>query len=205
MSPAPKTMESSTAVGQTEHPKQSAPLMPKNTLKQFIPTPQELREYRLMRMLGEWIFEPNLWHLNRYSASMAFFVGLFVCFLPIPGQMAVAALLALLFRCNLPLSAALVWITNPVTMPAIFYMAYKVGAVLLDIPLQETSFELSLEWIRDSLATIWKPLLLGGVVCGLLFGSAGYFIINMAWRWRVARNWRKRKRARKRAARAKNS
>ena len=170
--------------------------MPKHTLKQFMPTPQKLREYRLMRMLGDWIFESNLWHLNRYSASMAFFVGLFVCFLPIPGQMAVAAILALTLRCNLALSVALVWITNPITMPAIFYLAYEVGAVLLELPLQENTFELSMEWLQESLASIWKPLLLGGVVCGLLFGSAGYFIINMAWRWRVARNWRKRQKRR---------
>ncbi|MEM1111078.1 MAG: DUF2062 domain-containing protein [Pseudomonadota bacterium] len=175
--------------------------MPKNTLKQFIPSPQELREFRAMRALGEWIFEPNLWHLNRYSASMAFFVGLFACFLPIPGQMAVAALLALLFRCNLPLSVALSWITNPVTMPAIFYVAYQVGALLLDLPVQENTFAFSIEWISGSLATIWKPLLLGGLLCGLLVGSAGFFVVNMAWRWRVARNWRKRQRKRRRAAR----
>ena len=96
-----------------------------------------MREIQSLRLLGDWIYATNLWHINRYSASMAFFVGLFVAFMPIPGQMLLAALLAVLLSCNLPLSVGLVWITNPVTMPAIFYMSYKVGALLIDVPVKE--------------------------------------------------------------------
>ena len=103
--------------------------MPKRLLKSFMPNAARIREIKSLQSLGDWIYEPNLWHLNRYSASMAFFVGLFVAFIPIPGQMPVAALVALLVRCNLPLAVGLVWLTNPVTMPPLFYMAYRVGAL----------------------------------------------------------------------------
>ncbi len=174
--------------------------MPRKTLKQFAPSPARLREFRLLRLLGEWVFEPNLWHITRYSASMAFFVGLFVAFQPIPGQMVLAAILALLLRCNLPLSVGLVWITNPLTMPAIFYLAYKVGAMIINVPVKAVQFELSLAWIENSLESIWRPLVLGCLVCGTLFGSAGYFAINMLWRWRVASQWRRRARRRRQAA-----
>ena len=133
---------------------------------------------------------------------MAFFVGLFVAFMPIPGQMILAALLAVLFSCNLPLSVGLVWITNPVTMPAIFYMAYKVGAMLIDVPVQDVEFELSFYWLTHSLLAIWKPFLLGCLVSGLFFGSLGYFVLSMLWRWRVAHHWHQRKR--RRAARELN-
>lgn len=143
--------------------------------------------------MGDWIYEPNLWHVNRYSASMAFFVGLFVAFMPIPGQMVMAVLLAVALRCNLPLSVGLVWITNPVTMPAMFYLAYRVGALIIDVPVQALEFELNWTWLQDSLGAIWKPLLLGSVICGLFFGSLGFFIISMMWRWRVVTLWRQRK------------
>ncbi len=170
--------------------------MPKKTLKLIVPHPTRIREIRSLRILGEWIYATNLWHINRYSASMAFFVGLFVAFMPVPGQMVLAALLAVLLGCNLPLSVGLVWITNPVTMPAIFFLAYKIGALLIDVPLQEVEFALSFHWLGNSLAKIWKPFLLGCVICGLFFGSLGYFTISMMWRWRVAHRWHQRKRQR---------
>jgi uncharacterized protein (DUF2062 family) len=170
--------------------------MPKKTLKQFIPSPAKLREIKSLQLLGSWIYQPNLWHLNRYSASMAFFVGLFVAFMPIPGQMVLAAILAVRLRCNLPLSIGLVWVTNPLTIPAIFYLAYRVGAMIIDIPVQQIEFELSWEWVIVSLTTIWQPFLLGCFICGLFFGSLGYFIVSMLWRMRVARHWTERKRLR---------
>ena len=168
--------------------------MPRKTLKQFAPSPAQLKEIKLLQLLGNWLHDPNLWHINRFSASMAFFVGLFVAFLPVPGQTLVAAILAVKLRCNLPLSVALVWITNPVTIPVIFYVAYRVGAALIGETPVSMDFEVSMEWLWSSLANNWQPLLLGSLVCGLLFGSLGYFVINMLWRWRVSVHWRRRKR-----------
>lgn len=170
--------------------------MARKTLKSLMPSVARIREIKSLSILGDWIYATNLWHLNRYSASMAFFVGLFVAFLPIPVQMVVAALLALLFRCNLPLSVCLVWVTNPLTMPALFFIAYKVGALILEVPVEQMSFELSYHWLSSQLSHIWRPFLLGCVICGLFCGSMGYFVISMAWRWRVAVHWRERKRRR---------
>lgn len=176
--------------------------MPKQTLKSIIPSATKMREIQSLQVLGEWIYATNLWHLNRYSASMAFFVGLFVAFMPIPGQMVLAALMAMLLSCNLPLSVALVWITNPLTMPALFFLAYKVGALLLNAPVRQVQFELSFNWLSETLVHIWEPFLLGCVVCGIFFGCLGYFIISMLWRWRVVRHWHERKRRRAEKKRA---
>lgn len=173
--------------------------MPKKTLKSITPSVERMRQIKSLSVLGDWIYATNLWHINRYSASMAFFVGLFVAFMPIPGQMVAAASLAVLFRCNLPLSVGLVWITNPVTMPAIFFLAYKLGAMIVDVPMQSIEFELSFYWLTHSLAAIWQPFLLGCLLCGLFFGSVGYFVINTLWRLRVARMLRERRRRRRRA------
>ncbi|MCB1847624.1 MAG: DUF2062 domain-containing protein [Halieaceae bacterium] len=176
--------------------------MPKKTLKSIMPSVARIREIKSLRFLGDWIYETNLWHINRYSASMAFFVGLFIAFMPIPGQMVVAALFALLLRCNLPLSICLVWVTNPLTMPALFFMAYEVGALIVDVPVTEVKFALSFHWLTHTLISIWQPFLLGCLLCGLFFGCLGYFVVSLSWRWRVAVHWkeRQRRRANKRAS-----
>lgn len=173
--------------------------MPKKTLKLIVPSPAKMREIKSLHILGDWIYATNLWHINRYSASMAFFVGLFVAFMPIPGQMLLAAVMAVALGCNLPLSVGLVWITNPVTMPAIFYLAYRVGAMIVDVPMQDMDFELSVHWLGNSLAAIWQPFLLGCLICGLFFGCLGYFVISLMWRWRVSYHWRERRRRRREA------
>ena len=189
----------STGINAPEQQKRSSS-MPRKTLKSFMPSPSRMKEQGTLDILGEWVYEGNLWHVNRYSASMAFFVGLFLSFIPIPGQMLLAALGAVLLRCNLPLSVGLVWLTNPLTIPAIFYIAYQVGALVIDVPVKEVEFEISFEWLQTGLTMVWKPLVVGCLLCGLFFGSLGYFVVNVLWRIRVARQWRRRKR--ERAARA---
>lgn len=171
-------------------------VMPRQTLKHLLPSPARLRRSGALRPLGEWVYESNLWHINRYSASMAFFVGLFLAFAPLPGQIPLAALGAVLLRCNLPIAVSLVCITNPLTAPAIFYLAYQVGALLIDAPLQPLNFEFSIDWLTQRLDDVWRPLLLGCLLCGLFFGSVGYFVINVLWRVRVVRQWRQRRRRR---------
>ena len=166
--------------------------MPKKTLKRFIPSPAKLRQIKSLEILGEWIYQPNLWHINRASASTAFFVGLFMAFMPIPIQMICAALLAIWLGCNLPLSISLVWISNPLTMAPLFYFAYKVGSVFMGVPPQPLEFALSWEWITTGLIAVWQPFLLGCFVCGFFFGSLGYFTSQGLWRWQAVQRWEAR-------------
>ena len=167
--------------------------MPRKLFKRWLPDPKKIRETPGLRFLGTLLHDPNLFHLNRHSVSVAFFVGLFVCFLPTPGQMALAALGALLFRCNLPIAVALIWISNPLTFPVIFYAAYKVGARVLGRPHGHFTFELSWDWLTSGFVAIWEPLLLGCLMFGVFFGAAGYLLIQWFWRWHVADRWKQRR------------
>lgn len=167
--------------------------MPKEIIKRFLPTPGKLREIKSLHILGDWIYEPNLWHINRASTSTAFFVGLFVAFIPLPSQMVIACLLSVWLRCNLPLAVALCWVTNPLTMGPIFWFAYKLGALVMGEPIHVEQFAISWEWLQTGLLAIWQPFLLGCLLCGFFFGSLGYFIVQTLWRWQVVQRWEARR------------
>jgi len=167
--------------------------MPKDFIKRYLPSPEKIRDIKALQFLGDILHQPNLWHINRHSIARAFLIGVFWCFIPIPFQMVAAALFAIWFNGNLPLSVALVWITNPLTMPPIFYFNYRVGAWILHRPTLPFDFELSWQWISHRLVEVGVPLYLGSVVCGLVFGALLFFLIHILWRRKVRRDWAHRR------------
>jgi uncharacterized protein (DUF2062 family) len=167
--------------------------MPKHIIRRFTPDHETIKNHKHLRMFGELLHDSNLWHMNRRSVSGAFAVGLFWAFVPMPFQMVAAAATAIIARVNLPISVALVWITNPITIPPMFYSTYLVGAWLLNEPPQDIEFELSMEWMAESLAGIWQPLLLGSLLCGVVASILGYIFIRGLWRWHIISHIRKRK------------
>lgn len=170
--------------------------MPRKLIKRWLPHDSKIREHRHLRMLGSRLHDPNLWHLNRHSVAGAVSVSLLVAWLPLPGQMLLAGLAAVWLRLNLPISVVGVWITNPVTIPPMFYAAYELGALMLGEPIHPLDFELSFAWLGSELETIWQPLLLGSIVLGLASALIGYGIVRLLWRMHVIRSWQSRKRRR---------
>jgi len=138
------------------------------------------------------LHNPALWHLNRHSVAGAFFVGLMIAFAPVPFQMLLAASLAIILRVNIPISVALVWLTNPFTMPPLFYFAYKVGQWVLSVPEHDFHFEISWNWLLHGLNHVWQPFLLGCFILGSLTGVVGYLFVRFAWRGYVLYKWRHR-------------
>ncbi|MCK5718127.1 MAG: DUF2062 domain-containing protein [Thiomargarita sp.] len=168
----------------------------KKFFKHSLPQVTHIKAHPNLQFLGTLLHDPNLWHLSRRSLAGGMAIGLFVAFIPIPMQMLLAAALAIVTRVNLPLAVSLVWITNPITMPPIFYFSYKVGAFLLGIPELQGDFSLSQEWLLSSLGTIWYPLGLGSFVLGTFSASIGYVLVNSLWRLQVHRLWKTRRKTR---------
>ena len=172
--------------------------MPRNILRRYLPDPSEVSGNPALRPVSKWLKNPEIWHLHRRSVAGAAFIGLFCAFLPVPFQMLIAAALAIMSRCNLPLSVALVWISNPITFTPMFYFAYRLGAWLLNIEVQVDSIELSWDWITNNLANIGYPLIFGSLICGWVAGVTGFVLVRVGWRLHVISRWRERK-ARRRA------
>jgi uncharacterized protein (DUF2062 family) len=110
-----------------------------------------------------------------------------------PFQMIPCAILCFWIRCNIPLAIALVWLSNPVTMPPMFYFTYRIGLVLLGQPVPAAEVQFTMEWLTEQLSLIWLPLLIGSVTCGLLLGGSAFFLIRLYWRWKVNRDWNRRR------------
>lgn len=163
--------------------------MPKQFMKRHLPSPEKVRQMKSLSFLGDIVQEPNLWHINRHSVARAFLVGVWFCFIPMPFQMLASALFAIWFNANLPLAVALVWISNPVTMPPIFYFNYKLGAWILSRPLLDFEFSPSLAWVSERLLDIGIPLYLGSLVVATVSACVAYLIIQLLWRRKVRANW----------------
>ncbi len=161
-----------------------------------MPDPESLRQHKYLKMLGPWMSQPNIWHLNRRSASGALALGIFICWFPIPFQMVLAAIMAIILGVNLPLAVATVWISNPLTMPIMFYAAYLCGITMLDWPRMQFTFELSWHWLSESLHSLGYPLLMGCLLLGTLSAIVTYFASNGLWRYLVRLHWGRRQKQR---------
>ncbi|MBT3047636.1 MAG: DUF2062 domain-containing protein [Candidatus Thiodiazotropha sp.] len=172
--------------------------MPKRLIKSLLPHHEEVRNHKHLKLFGSLMHDPNLWHLNRHSVSGAFAVGLFMAFIPLPLQMVFAAAAAIFFRVNLPLSVALVWITNPITIPPMFYFAYLVGTWVTGETATLEPFQLSWEWVQSLGIEILVPLVIGSLICATVSSILGYSLILWIWRWHAVERWKARRLRKKR-------
>jgi uncharacterized protein len=179
--------------------------MPKHLLKRYTPDARTIREHKYLRVFARFLDDPNLFHMNRRSVSGAFAAGLFWAMIPIPVQMIAAAATAILVRVNLPISVALVWLTNPITMPPVFYFNYLVGTWILGHPAEVGEFHPTLEWVGELIANNWLPLYFGSVVVGVVSGLVGYIGIRAYWRWHIVNRFRTRPGARPAEQKADNA
>jgi uncharacterized protein (DUF2062 family) len=172
--------------------------MPRRFLQRYMPRPDTLKRQRSLRLVAPLIADTRLWLLTRRSVANAFSVGLFCAMLPIPFQMLIAALGAKVTRCNLALSIGLVWITNPLTMPLIFYGNYRIGSFILDTPVRDVPDRISTRWVAEQMQDILPALVVGSLITAVCLALLANVVIRLIWRWHVSHHWRQRRKKRKR-------
>jgi uncharacterized protein (DUF2062 family) len=116
---------------------------------------------------------------------------------------AIAALLAIPLRANVAITAAFTLVVNPLTIPAIYYLAYRIGAwelhhdaKLVDPAAAErVSSELGrlLFWVHQASGSI----ALGVLTLACASALVGYFASSIAWRSWLKSRWRQRRMARR--------
>ena len=172
--------------------------MPRRFLRRFLPKPHELHGEKFLRLLGKPLQNPDLWYLNRNSVAGGVSIGLFIAFVPVPFQMLLAAAAATVSGYNLPIAVLMVWVTNPLTIPPLFFAAYKLGAWMLDETPRAIEFSISFHWLATKFSAIWKPFLLGCLVSGVGSAAVGNAAVRVLWRLHVLHRWNARRQRRRR-------
>lgn len=167
----------------------------------FLPNFETVMRNRWLRPFGAWLHHPNLWHLHRRSAAGGVAVGLFCGLMPGPLQMISAALLAVLFRANLPVALLTTLYTNPFTIVPLYLLAYRIGSWVLGAhggaaavapPFPELHWHDFIGKMWDWTVALGEPILIGLPVLAVSLAIAGYVIVRVAWRVVVTLKWRAR-------------
>ncbi len=147
-----------------------------------IPCQQELRKSMLYRIIGEKLFDPCLWKPSRNSLAGGIALGVFISLTPTVGaQMIISGLAAYFLRVNIPVAVACAWITNPVTIPIIYPLEYKLGIFLFGTP---DPGELSAyAGPIKSFIKYAKPLWLGCLVSSSILAVLSYVSSYAAWNY----------------------
>jgi uncharacterized protein len=167
--------------------------------RESVPSREALAQNRFIRPMAHRVLAPELWRFTRRSVPRGVALGLLVgIFLLIPGvQIAGAALLALPVRANVPIAAAMTFLSNPATTPFILAMSYYVGRVMLgrsgdmreimSLIDQQATVSQWAAWLLSETAPI---MVLGLFVVAVVTAAIGYLVALWLWRERTARKWR---------------
>lgn len=169
-----------------------------NWVARRMPTREEFEKSRWTRVVGKRVMRSEYWRLTRRSVPRGVAVGLWVgIFALIPGvQIIGSTLLSLPFRANIPIAAAMTFLTNPVTTPFLIGASYFVGSGLgfggtRGLPGRNASMGEWLDWLFSdaALATVS-----GLFIVATVSAAVSYVVTVFFWRWWTARKWRRRAR-----------
>src|SRR3954454_16395166 len=174
-------------------------------LMRHMPTRESVHHYRILRPFARHLSQPTLWRLTRRSVPRAVALGLFVgVIIPIM-HTAIAAVLAIPLRANVAITALVTLVVNPLTIPALYYAAYRIGSWELhhDAPLvnqaaaERFSGELSrlLFWIHQASG----PIAVGVLTIAVVAAALGYAGSAIVWRTWLGSRSRQRRHARRAA------
>ena len=164
------------------------------------PKREELAKSRWLKPFGQRVLHSEFWRFTRRSVPRGVAAGLFVgVFLLIPGvQIVGSALLSIPFRANIPVAAAMTFLTNPATTPFLILASLEIGSFLgfrTDIAscyaLRESGAGFG-EWFAWLFSDAAPALVSGLFIIGTAAALVGYLLSVLIWRWWTARKWKRR-------------
>ncbi len=167
-----------------------------------IPRRDTIHQHRLLRPFARHLAKPELWRMHRRSVPRGVALGLGIGIIIPFMHTIIAALFAIPLRANVAIAAAFTFLVNPLTIPAVYYLAYRVGlielhadaAVTNPAAAQHFSGELSrfLFWIHEASG----PIALGTLTIAVAAAALGYFLTAIVWRMLLVSKLKRRRRAR---------
>jgi hypothetical protein len=168
----------------------------KRWLKSVTPDRSTLEQHWCLKHFTALMLDRRCWTFNRAGVSRSFALGLFIAFIPptpLPVHLVTCALLGMLFRLNLPVLIATVFVSNPLTWVPQVAGSLWVGAKLLGLDLVPFLHAIGHRPVWADFGLLWPPLLLGALVLGLTAAASGYVLAQAAWRARIIYQLRRRR------------
>jgi len=166
-------------------------------LKRITPDRLTLEKLWCLKPFTAVVLDRGCWTFHRHSVTRAFALGLFIAFIPpappLPVHIVTCVILGVLFRLNLPVLFATVFVSNPFTWLPQVAGSIWVGAKLMGLDLMPFLHDLNSHAIWTHVNELWAPLLLGALVLGMAAAAAGYVLAQCAWRARVIFHLRRRR------------
>ena len=166
-------------------------------IKRHMPTREDMARNRFLAPIAHRFLSPELWRFTRRSVPRGVALGLFAAFIIPVGQIFLAAFLALPIRANVPLAAAVTFITNPFTLAFWIVVANRLGKLMLQFDAATVgAANAELEsgrwaWFADLFETAGVTAF-GFAVLAVMTASIGYLLATFVWRNLVARKRRQR-------------
>lgn len=164
--------------------------------RKHMPTREQMGQNKYLQPIAHRFLSPELWRFTRRSVPRGVALGLFAAFIVPLGQIFLAAFLALPARANVPLAAAVTFITNPFTFPFWVVVANKTGASVLNLNAAvgaDTAAELAED--GGALAGFFELAGLtafGFVVLAVVGAAVGHVVAGFVWRNLVIRRRKQR-------------
>lgn len=155
-------------------------------LQALAPSRDQLEANPLLRSLAPHLAHPKLWHWSRRSVAAGMAIGLFIGLLVPVAQILFAAAAAIALRANIAVAATGTLVTNPLTIPPIYYAAYRLGAWVTGADTPEAVSFADPATLWENLATIGMPLFAGLGIAAAVAAIASYLLVSRAWVWHVA-------------------
>lgn len=157
-----------------------------------MPTHEQLEANRLTRPFAR---RPELWRFTRRSVPRGVAIGLLIgIFALIPGvQIAGAALMCVPCRGNIPIAAAMTFLSNPATTPMILLASIWLGNRLgyhADLSTFWALYQSEAgprQWLMWLLSDAAPALLVGLFIISTVSAAVGYVVSGWIWRWWVGR------------------
>jgi uncharacterized protein (DUF2062 family) len=173
-----------------------------NWFKRHIPTRESIQHNRLLRPFARQLSQPALWHMTHRSVPRAVALGLGIGVIIPFFHTVIAAILAIPLRANVAIAAAFTLVVNPLTIPPMYYAAYRLGSwelhhdasLINPTTAVRVSGELGrfLFWIHEASG----PIALGILTNSASAAAVGYLAAALVWRSWLESKWRARRKAR---------
>lgn len=168
-----------------------------------VPTRESIERNRWLKPVAHRILAPSLWRFNRRSVPRGVALGVFSGVMFPFAHMAIAAVLALPARANVPTAVGVTLVNNPVTFVPLMAAAYRIGHRVLRLdrvvpgqPIATGAHAVVAQahggWWHWLISQGGPATLVGLLVLAVVLSITGYAVAALGWRWRTMRKWRMR-------------